>query len=39
MVEIDDPFGRWIFAFRRCRDEIRRCVEAFMDRLPYRPPL
>jgi protein-tyrosine-phosphatase len=39
MVEIDDPFGRWIFAFRRCRDELRTCVEAFMDRLPYRPPL
>ncbi len=37
VVEIDDPYGRWIFAFRRSRDEIRHCVESFMDRLPARP--
>jgi protein-tyrosine-phosphatase len=37
VVEIDDPYGRWIFAFRRSRDEIRRCVEAFLDTLPPRP--
>jgi protein-tyrosine-phosphatase len=37
MVEIDDPYGSWIFRFRRSRDEIRRCVEAFMDRLPPNP--
>ena len=36
-MEIDDPYGRWIFAFRRSRDEIRRCVETFMDRLPPNP--
>jgi protein-tyrosine-phosphatase len=37
LVEIDDPYGRWIFAFRRSRDEIRRCVERFVDTLPPRP--
>ena len=36
-MEIDDPYGRWIFAFRRSRDEIQRCVETFMDRLPPNP--
>lgn len=37
LVEIDDPYGSWIFTYRRRRDEIRRCVESFMDRLPPRP--
>ena len=37
LVEIDDPYGSWIFTYRRRRDEIRTCVEAFMDRLPPRP--
>lgn len=37
LVEISDPYGSWIFTFRRRRDEIRTCVEAFMDRLPPRP--
>lgn len=37
MMEIDDPYGRWIFAFRRSRNEIRQCVETFMDRLPPNP--
>lgn len=37
LVEIDDPYGRWIFAFRSSRDTIRRCVETFMDRLPANP--
>jgi protein-tyrosine-phosphatase len=37
IVEIADPYGSWIFTYRRRRDEIRRCVEAFMDRLPPRP--
>ncbi len=36
-MEIDDPYGGWIFKYRRSRDEIRRCVEAFIDRLPARP--
>lgn len=37
LVEISDPYGSWIFTYRRRRDEIRRCVEHFMDRLPPRP--
>lgn len=37
VVEIADPYGGWIFRFRRSRDEIRGCVEHFMDRLPARP--
>lgn len=37
LVEIDDPYGSWIFTYRRRRDDIRRCVETFMDRLPPRP--
>lgn len=36
MVEIDDPVGSWRWRFRRSRDEIRRCVETFMDNLPPR---
>ncbi len=37
LVEIGDPYGSWIFTYRRRRDEIRQCVESFMDRLPPRP--
>jgi protein-tyrosine-phosphatase len=37
LVEIGDPYGSWIFTYRRRRDEIRTCVESFMDRLPPRP--
>src|SRR4051812_42355456 len=37
LVEIGDPYGSWIFTYRRRRDEIRTCVEAFMVRLPPRP--
>lgn len=37
VVEIDDPYGGWIFRFRRSRDEIRHCVETLIDRLPARP--
>lgn len=37
LVEIEDPYGSWIFTYRRRRDEIRACVEACMDRLPPRP--
>ena len=34
MMEIGDPIGRWKPRFRRSRDEIRRCVESLIDRLP-----
>jgi protein-tyrosine-phosphatase len=37
LVEIDDPYGSWIFTYRRRREDIRRCVENFMDRLPPHP--
>lgn len=37
IMEVADPYGGWIWRFRRSRDEIQRCVEAFMDRLPPRP--
>ena len=36
MIEVKDPIGGWRWKFRRSRDEIRRCVEAFMDSLPPR---
>jgi protein-tyrosine phosphatase len=36
MMEIGDPYGSWIFRYRSSRDEIRRCVEAMLDRLPPR---
>ena len=35
-LEIQDPLGGWKGRFRKSRDELRRCVEAFLDRLP--PP-
>jgi len=37
MGEIPDPIGGWRFRFRRSRDDIRRCVEGFVDRLPHQP--
>ncbi len=36
VMEIRDPIGGWRWKFRRCRDEIQRCVKGFMDQLP--PP-
>ena len=35
-VEIADPLGGWRRKFRKSRDEIRDCVETFIDRLPQR---
>lgn len=37
IMEIGDPYGSWIFKYRSSRNEIRRCVEVLMDRLPPRP--
>ncbi len=37
LVEIGDPYGSWVFTYRKRRDEIRACVESLMDRLPPRP--
>lgn len=36
MMEIGDPYGSWIFRFRSSRDELRRCVEGLLDRMPAR---
>ncbi|MGB0641048.1 MAG: low molecular weight protein arginine phosphatase [Myxococcota bacterium] len=33
-MEIKDPIGGWRWKFRRCRDELKRCIESFMDGLP-----
>lgn len=33
-LEITDPLGGWKGRFRRTRDELRDCVQRFMDRLP-----
>jgi len=34
MVEVNDPIGGWRWKFRRCRSDIIRCVEGFMNGLP-----
>lgn len=33
-MEIKDPLGWWKGPFKTCKDELRRCVEAFVDGLP-----
>ena len=35
--EIPDPIGGWRWRFRRTRDELKECVESFLDQLPPRP--
>lgn len=36
MMEVSDPIGGWRWRFRRCRADIIKCVEGFLDGLP--PP-
>ncbi len=37
VMEIDDPYGSWFMGrYRRSRDEIQRCTNTFIDRLPVR---
>lgn len=36
-VEIDDPYGSWIFTYRRTRDLLMNCIEGLYDTLPPRP--
>ncbi|GDX79148.1 protein-tyrosine-phosphatase [Deltaproteobacteria bacterium] len=36
IMEIGDPYGSWIFKYRASRNEIQRCVEGLIDRLPPR---
>lgn len=37
LMNVPDPYGSWIFKFRSSRDQIRRCVDGFLDSLPPRP--
>ncbi len=38
VMEIEDPYGAWFMPrYRSCREELKRCVSVFMDRLPARP--
>jgi protein-tyrosine-phosphatase len=37
LVELPDPIGGWRWRFRKSRDQIERCVTAFLDQLPPRP--
>lgn len=34
LMEIADPLGFWKSPYRTCRDQLRRCVENFIDQLP-----
>ncbi len=34
LFEVPDPLGGWKRRFRQSRDQLRTCVENFMDRLP-----
>ncbi len=36
MMEVSDPIGGWRWRFRRCRTDLIRCIEGFLDGLP--PP-
>jgi protein-tyrosine-phosphatase len=38
LYEISDPVGRWILRFRKCRDELRKCVLGFFEQLRMRQP-
>ncbi|MEL6349672.1 MAG: hypothetical protein AAFV53_41595 [Myxococcota bacterium] len=34
MTEIRDPVNGWMFRFRRCRSDLQRCIDTFVDQLP-----
>ena len=34
MIEIDDPVGGWKRRFRRCRNELQKCIEGYLRQLP-----
>ena len=38
MMQVEDPIGGWRWKFRRCRDDLLRCVRGFMDQLPPPQP-
>jgi len=37
VMEVADPYGSWVFTYRRSRDLIRRCVDGLLDTMPARP--
>ena len=37
MMEIGDPIGGWRWRFRRCRSEIIKCIDGFLNGLPATP--
>lgn len=39
IMEVPDPIGGWKFQFRRSREQIKKCVEQFIDRIPPTPPV
>jgi len=36
MVQIEDPIGKWIFAFHACRKNISKCLHGFCKQLVTR---
>ena len=34
IMQVPDPHGGWKSTYRRSRDQLLRCVQAFIDRLP-----
>lgn len=37
VMEVADPYGGWIWTYRRSRDLLQRCVEGLLDSMPPRP--
>ncbi|MCB9777477.1 MAG: hypothetical protein H6742_02810 [Alphaproteobacteria bacterium] len=38
LVEVPDPVGGWRWRFRTSRDQLKKCVQGFMDQLPPPQP-
>ena len=36
LYTVEDPIGRWIFAFRRCRENLIKSIEGFYQLLQSR---
>ena len=36
LADVSDPMGSWRWRFRRTRDDLQRCVHAFIDQLSTR---
>jgi protein-tyrosine-phosphatase len=37
VMNVADPYGSWIFAYRKTRDLLRRSIDGLYDTLPPRP--